>query len=448
MAGTGRRCRLRKANAGTGGENVQVSSDRAKLTHNECVVAAAPGNPKLLFAGSMVWTHADGQSVVGYSSHDGGLTWRQGFEQIATKGGERVNDPTIAFGPGGELYFACMRYGPDKQAVAGNPQKRPEALDFYLSKDCGITWAHTHRRSEMIDRPWLAVDTTMGKFRGRVYCTGNLEAPVFLASDDGAKVFLRADTPDPAKTVNCRPSNPVVLSDGAVLFTYRRVLGNDAYRPLGGIEMSGNQRPSSPVFVTSDGGKTTKALPPVNALWRHKRLGSNASIALDFPQLAVDPPDSPHRDRLHCVWADGNYYPQRRVIYSQSSDKGKSWSAPVVLSEQPMVDDDSGDFFAYMPCVAVNRVGVVAVTWYDRRGLPPKRDGDYIGWNVRGRVSSDGMSWGPSFAVNDKPSRGEMDVGHTAGLAADSDGRFHAVWIDDRTGRGQVWSSSITASGE
>ena len=421
------------------GANVHVSADWEFLTHDECVVAADPTDPNRLFAASMVWTHSRGQSVAGYASADGGATWRHRFCQVAARDGERVNDPTVAFGPAGELYLACMRYGPQPSGNGGKGAKPPESLDFFSSADLGRTWATTLRRPEMPDRPWLAVDTTSGPLRGRVYCTGNLDAPVLLASGDGARTFARPDTPDPR--INCRPSNPVVLSDGTALFTYRRVADG----------ANGNDRPTYPVFATTDGGKTAERLRPVRANWKHARLGSNVAIASDFPQLAVDPLGSPRKDRLHCVWADGESYAQRRVLYSRSSDRGQSWSDPVVLSEQPMGADGSGDYFAFMPCVAVNRAGVVVATWYDRRGLPPEqpRDGEYVGYGVRGRASGDGgESWGPSFALADKPNKGKMGVGHTAGLAASGDGRFHAAWIDTRTGRGQVWAAAVVVAKE
>jgi hypothetical protein len=37
--------------------------------------------------------------------------------------------------------------------------------------------------------------------------------------------------------------------------------------------------------------------------------------------------------------------------------------------------------------------------------------------------------------------------GHSAGLAADANGVFHALWIDNRTGRAQMWTAPITVEG-
>jgi hypothetical protein len=41
-----------------------------------------------------------------------------------------------------------------------------------------------------------------------------------------------------------------------------------------------------------------------------------------------------------------------------------------------------------------------------------------------------------------------LDGGHTAGLAADAGGQFHAVWVDNRTGLHQLWGASIDVTGQ
>jgi hypothetical protein len=116
------------------------------------------------------------------------------------------------------------------------------------------------------------------------------------------------------------------------------------------------------------------------------------------------------------------------------------------LSEQPDTDDPTQDYLAYIPCIAVNKAGVVAVTWYDRRGLPPAGGGGATkGWNLRMRVSPDGgATWAPSVQVTSKPSTGELTGWHTAGLTADAAGAFHPAWIDDRTGKPQLWTARVT----
>jgi len=38
--------------------------------------------------------------------------------------------------------------------------------------------------------------------------------------------------------------------------------------------------------------------------------------------------------------------------------------------------------------------------------------------------------------------------GHTADLAVDAEGRFHPVWVDNRTGVSQMWTAPVTVEGE
>ena len=95
------------------------------------------------------------------------------------------------------------------------------------------------------------------------------------------------------------------------------------------------------------------------------------------------------------------------------------------------------------PRLRVNKEGVVAVSWYDRRGLPKPAvgPGNLIppaeGYDARLRVSCDGgKTWLPSVRLNQVPMTGQLiEARGWAGLAASADGRFHAAWIGDSTGQ-------------
>jgi hypothetical protein len=165
-----------------------------------------------------------------------------------------------------------------------------------------------------------------------------------------------------------------------------------------------------------------------------------------FPQLAADTTSGKHRDRVYAVWTDrvaeGRGEP--RIQFSYSKDKGRSWTEPQVLSEQAPAGEQ--DYASYLPAIAVNKDGVVAVSWYDRRGLPKGKHREFPpGWNVRLRASLDGgMTWQPSVRVNEKTGKAPYDqVRDTAGLAADAEGNFHPAWIDDRTGKRQMWTAAV-----
>jgi len=97
-----------------------------------------------------------------------------------------------------------------------------------------------------------------------------------------------------------------------------------------------------------------------------------------------------------------------------------------------------------MPVVAVNRRGVVGVSWYDRRD-----NADNLGYYVMFAASVDGgRTWLPSVRVSAAAHVADDDTrknsGDTAGLAADADGVFHPVWIDNRTGIPQMWTTTVT----
>ena len=69
------------------------------------------------------------------------------------------------------------------------------------------------------------------------------------------------------------------------------------------------------------------------------------------------------------------------------------------------------------------------------------------GWNFRVRISLDGgRIWLPSEQVNELAGRSNIFVGHTAGLVADAEGRFHAAWIDNRRGKNKLWTATISVS--
>ena len=131
-----------------------------------------------------------------------------------------------------------------------------------------------------------------------------------------------------------------------------------------------------------------------------------------------------------------------------SRDKGVNWSQPVALSDEARASVESEDKairrYAFLPSVAVNRAGVVAVTWYDAT-----RGGSTLSSNVRLKASLDGGStWLPSVRVTEFVSRSNPDadeswVGHTAGLAADASGVFHPLWVDNRTGVRQVFTTTV-----
>jgi hypothetical protein len=416
------------------GELIQVSEDHADIDHLESVIAADPTNAVRLVVAAM--TRPPGSKVakvVGYYSQDGGWTWHASFAH-GEKMEEELIDPTLAFGPEGSIYFASEAVLDSAKHALGDSNGR---IEFFRSTDGGKNWKQLTSIPRFLDRPWIALDASTGPYRNRLYCFANLYQPILFVSPDQGESFwppLHWSVDLQKKYSTFKPGNPVVLSDGTLVLHYDLRLRDARKRPL------------IPVLLSEDGGRSFSAATPVNTAWKHSRVqSSNFNV---FPQMAADTRSRAFRDRLYCVWEDGSGFSQLRVFLSASSDKGKTWSTPLVLSEQPAGATVEGDYAAIMPSIAVNSDGVVAITWYDRRGLAKTNEADDKdpGYNVRMRVSLDGgATWLPSLRMNEKTIDLRTNhLGHTAGLAADAGGNFHPVWIDNRTGKNQIWTTTVT----
>jgi hypothetical protein len=420
----------------TVGPNIHVSAARAKINHTEVTLAADPNNPKRILAGAMYYPEdAVGSKVVGYASFDGGKTWQLSFERLGEPKHTGL-DPATTFGPDGTAYFADLSVQfPEKEPET--PEQEAKAPKFgdadvgYLhiarSPDGGKTWLPTTKLNRWIDRPWITVNGSNGKYRGRLYCVGSIGQPLLYTSDDKGQTF------SPPLTWSVKPGYrsfgigpPVVLSDGTLIALYDGYLGSFVK----------NGAPYLAVRHSTD-GKSFAGEESVIGDWK---VANNPQLCL--PAMAADPGSRKYRDRLYVVWAE-EQESGLRVLFSCSKDRGTSWSKPVPLSEQPEAKAGEKTYEALIPAVAVNKAGVVAVFWYDRRNLPP--DGN--GWNVRLRASLDGgETWLPSVQVNEVTSAkaGLASLGHTLGLTADANGAFHPLWIDNRTGIRQVWTATVT----
>src|SRR3954470_24845120 len=337
------------------GTNVHVSSSFPMTDHMGCALAADPTNPLRLFAAPTLGDTYD--DVAGYYSHDGGATWHLGCKR-PQRAGEQVSDEDVAFSSDGHLFFVNMRTPKETSGSQRYGTAGVGAIDFGFSADGGKTWEERTSVARYVDRPCLAVDRTPGPSRGRLFVHATVEEPIVLTSRDAAKTFAAAVPLAPAVR-STRPSNPVVLADGTVLVTSAVfVTGSDAHLEL-------------PLWRSADGGKSfAQVTPNLAGRWKHPRIKSPSVFGVFYPRLAVDLGSPQFAGRIYCVWRDGHASDETCVLLASSRDGGASWSAPAIVSEQPAGRTAGPDYAADIPAVAVNKDGVVAVTWYDRRGLP------------------------------------------------------------------------------
>jgi len=189
-----------------------------------------------------------------------------------------------------------------------------------------------------------------------------------------------------------------------------------------------------------------------------------------LPTIASDPGSRCFKDRVYIAWAD-NRTGRYRIYVIHSADRGATWSSAQAIDDASWGNPLDRGPDNVSPAVAVNEAGAVLVVWEDRRDNPDDR-----GYYMRASASLDGGdSWLPSVRISEAPNtflqdnavpfptvekglRGEPTTvalahrpwttgGDTLGLVAASDGIFHALWVDDRTGLPQIWTSPIVLNG-
>ncbi len=452
------------------GPNVQVSTSPPATEYGETWAAADPQNPNRLVATWMVYGgmadygphDTGGPLMVVFTSSDGGLTWRRTLDD-----GGHGDDPALAFTPSGVAVFASI----DQRESANGGR----GLGVWFSDDGGERWQLAHFKDPrgMFDRLFVTSDHTHGRFRGHVYVTGmgsHHSGILLYRSADGGRTYEPpvaakvgpgyVDTTAVNQTLNC-----AVMADGGVVMLANQLdHAIDAKRAA----QQTTTLDTLKLLRWRPGGEAFDTVFTVSAIFSDWRDGQ---IALDGT-LAVDAGTGPFADRLYVVWQDVRSG-RTQIFFSASADGGKHWSTPRVLDDDndaPTVDHPARPN-SITASIAVNRDGVIGVTWYDRRG-----SGDNLGHVVRFRASRDGgETWTPPVVVSTAPgtvddpakpsptrwllgekgpgilqlmrSPFEVFPGHTTGLTADAAGRFHPVWIDNRTGSNAVWTAAVTVPG-
>ena len=453
------------------GPNVQVSKGLGNDAHFEIVLAADPKNANNLIGGSIVFSERTNiNSHVAYVSFDRGKTWSPTLivaDELCCN-----YDPAVTFGPDGIAYF--LFFGPTSE--------RKYHIYLYRSKDAGKNWL-APIKIPFVDRPFVTADDTEGRYRGRVYVYGNsriklldggfgaTELSVFRSADGGGSFEPPTRLASALGHEILGNANGVVLSDSTLVYVF-----GELQERSGKLE----EKPSRPnalmkVVTSSDGGETFSKAIAISDFALPWSWASNV-----VPYLAVDRSGSPFKDRLYVVYPDVSSG-RVQIMFAYSSDKGKSWSKPVVVNDDRVPIDHTNGPDHFMPVVAVNRDGVVGVMWYDRRESTNNLDwrtrftasldggetflpsvnvseasfthGRDDKWAVKAFGSGGGSNWtgakyrGGSLKLQLGLSGSYLSGGDTAGMAADAGGIFHLFWVDNRTGISQIWTAPVTVRG-
>lgn len=397
-----------------------------------------------------------------YASTDGGSTWRQTFnlkgrsyrtnrDQHAY---EVLFDPSLVFTPLNTAVFAAID---NRRSGDGAVADAARGLGAWFSTDGGLRWqAAKFRDSQgMDDRPFVCADHSLSQKQSSVYITGTGKRPgLFLIyrSIDGGRTYglPRQIMHDKKGIIELQALNCEVLADGTLAMLFGELKGS-AGEPT---------QVSLKVYRWRPGRQNIDPAVEVNT---HPYSRDDSDVELEG-LLALDKTSGPYANRLYVTWKDLGSK-RARILVSSSDDSGETWSTPRVVD----FENDEGTRallgpISSHPAIGINKNGVVGISWYDRRADPGN-----LGYAVRFSVSTDGGStWSRSVLlssrndivdqagqqialssdlfsgkINLSRSATEFVPGHTAGMATDATGQFHPVWIDNRTGTNQVWTSQV-----
>jgi hypothetical protein len=353
-----------------------------------------------------------------------------GFSQSTNGGATWVDKgtlPTNANGDAGDPVLA--RSGLTGTILLSTVQFSGAGIVVFRSTDgCNTLLAPVQGapgKSGFQDKDWITVDNFTGSGQGFIYLVERDFGPgngiyLYRSIDDGLTFAPSGGTLVASGAANnVQGAYVAVGPDHSVYVFYFDQTSPQAIR----MRRSTDQGATflSPVTVA------TLATTGVNGnLFLNGGFRTNA-----FPQAVVNPVNPSN------VYAVYNNKPagtdKADIFFTQSTDFGTTWSAPV------RVNDDSGTNDQWQPTLAVMPNGQnLFISFYDRRLDPANSLIDVFG--VIGQISGNVVTFGPNFRITDAsfpvvigqdPLINPVYMGDYDQAVAD-DNFFYVTWGDNR----------------
>lgn len=404
----------------TDGQDVRVFP--SANVQAEVHISVNKQNPNNLIASCNTYQNTYNQGY--YYSFDAGNTWNGG-DQLQNSPAVLYGDPSTAFSANGSAYITTI-----------DPQ------GGYLSQSStngGVNWSNliSGVNEAGFDKMMIASDNTPGSpFANNVYAA-------WTNFDGGITVEFNRSTNNGASY-----TNPIVLRNGFGQGTNVQTGPNGEVYVCWADYDNGQPTSRGLGFCSSfNGGVNFTPYQRVLSYTGIRIPGTDPNFnnirVNDFPAMAVDKSNGPHRGRIYVVLPVKENGNGKAIIQLSFSDnQGITWSTPATISIPGgrqnwfpwiTVDDCSGDVWA---------------TYYSFDTPSGFTTNTYVAHSVDG-----GSTW-----ENQKVS----DVGHTTapinnnlfatGYSGDYigitafQGRAYPIWMDDRNGTWQLYCSPVTAS--
>jgi hypothetical protein len=402
-------------------------------TEVEPQVAVNPANPQNVIGVFQQdrWSDGGAHGLLAAASFNGGAsyenTWAE-FSACSDKPGTpfseplpRATDPWVSFDAAGRAYQIAL-------AII-NGQLSDSAVTASHSEDGGLTWSQPVDLTRNADPTGVVFNdkqsiTADPYVAGRAYATwiqGELPGeemtfaklahafsyrglPVFSKTTDGGVTW---STPTPMTNANvyAQGNQIVVLPDGTLLNVQAVLFKGSGVQPTKNAVFMAVQR-------STNGGQSWSPAIKIAPLSVSAEVADGQPLRVGdyLPDIAVDRGSG----SVYVTWADNLGGSTNKIVLSRSTDRGKTWSTPAVVSHH----DDAQSF---NHAVAVANDGELAVLYYDIARNTPDPG---IPTDVYLRHSADGgRSWSApqllySFDFANAPVARGLFLGDYMGLEA------------------------------
>lgn len=341
----------------------------------------------------------EGLSCPIYYTKDFGKTWEQSdfitkpmYPEALLAGG---GDPVLAFDADGKAYLSWIHLF--LTLNNGQPDSLFMATFWAYSADGGESWQmegdgivgntldgskydpNGVKFKSLFDKEWLAVDKSASQYRNNLYMSTTKISGESGQMAASIVVFVKPAGEKEFNEESVRVSDESFLQ---VQFSSIEVDNNGHIH----LAFFGQNETSCALYhsVSTDGGKSfgpnTKISDFTGLLTQiddETVVGVPQDRLYPCPYIAIDNSEFDNGGALYITWSSNGVKENNKtgmnVYFCKSNDGGASWSEPSMInSSEADIKQD-----CYYPSIAVNKNGVIVITWYDRTEDPDNLNANY-----------------------------------------------------------------------